>query len=215
MAVPSQEQAQALAVPTRHEIFRYLAAAPGDVGVAELTDHLGLNHNAIRQHLAKLVASGLVEEHAERRTRPGRPRLLYRVAPAVAGPEPAGAYERLAVWLTEAVATGDGAAAVGRRAGGELADGDGGGAALEQLCEVMARQGFEPELRRTGRRTELVLHSCPYSSAVLADRDTVCELHRGLAEGAAEVIGGLTVDRLVAHDPHRAGCRLVVREQPA
>lgn len=49
-----QEQARALGDPTRHAIFRNIAEAGGPVGVAELTEQLGLNHNAIRQHLAKL-----------------------------------------------------------------------------------------------------------------------------------------------------------------
>ena len=57
-----QEQARALGDPTRHAIFRYLADAGTPVDVAELTEHFGLNHNAIRQHLAKLVHAGLVTE---------------------------------------------------------------------------------------------------------------------------------------------------------
>ena len=57
-----QEQARALGDPTRHEIFRYIADAGRPVDVAELTSHLGLNHNAIRQHLAKLVNADLVTE---------------------------------------------------------------------------------------------------------------------------------------------------------
>ncbi len=56
-----------LAHQTRHEIFRYIADASRPVDVAELTSHLGLDHNAIRQHLAKLVHAGLVvEDHAPR-----------------------------------------------------------------------------------------------------------------------------------------------------
>ena len=50
-----QLQARALGDPTRHELFRYIADAGRPVDVAELTKHLGLHHNAIRQHLAKLV----------------------------------------------------------------------------------------------------------------------------------------------------------------
>src|SRR3546814_1263462 len=55
-----QQQARALGDRTRHAIFRYITDADAPVGVAELTDHLGLNHNAIRQHLAKLVDAQLV-----------------------------------------------------------------------------------------------------------------------------------------------------------
>jgi DNA-binding transcriptional ArsR family regulator len=59
-----QEQARALGDPTRYAIFRYVADAPAasPAGIAELTEHLGLNHNAIRQHLAKLCDAGLVVE---------------------------------------------------------------------------------------------------------------------------------------------------------
>jgi DNA-binding transcriptional ArsR family regulator len=50
-----QQQAKALSDPTRHGIFRYIVDAGDDVHVAELTEHFGFNHNAIRQHLAKLA----------------------------------------------------------------------------------------------------------------------------------------------------------------
>ena len=53
-----QEQARALGDPTRHGIFRYVADAQRPVDIAELTDYFGVNHNAIRQHLAKLVSAG-------------------------------------------------------------------------------------------------------------------------------------------------------------
>ena len=100
-----QVQARALGDPTRHSIFQYLVDADAPVGVAELTDHFGLNHNAIRQHLAKLVGAGLVIESTAAPSGRGRPRLEYTVDPSsdsrwgVTGP-----YERLAVLLTELVA---------------------------------------------------------------------------------------------------------------
>ncbi|MGH3204164.1 MAG: helix-turn-helix domain-containing protein, partial [Streptosporangiaceae bacterium] len=78
-------QAKALGDPTRHRLFRYIADAQAPVTVAELTGYVGLNHNAIRQHLAVLKDAGLVTEEAERRDRPGRPRLLYWLHPEAAG----------------------------------------------------------------------------------------------------------------------------------
>ena len=57
----------ALGDPTRHSIFRYVAAKRRPVDVAELTAHVGLHHNAVRQHLARLVDAGLVEEPRPRR----------------------------------------------------------------------------------------------------------------------------------------------------
>ena len=55
-----QREARALGDPTRYRLFRYIADAPRPVGVAELTGYAGLNHNAVRQHLAVLKDAGLV-----------------------------------------------------------------------------------------------------------------------------------------------------------
>src|SRR3546814_19230438 len=76
-----QQQARALGDRTRHAIFRYITDADAPVGVAELTDHLGLNHNAIRQHLAKLVDAQLVVGATAPTGGRGRPRLLYDLHP--------------------------------------------------------------------------------------------------------------------------------------
>jgi DNA-binding transcriptional ArsR family regulator len=55
-----QREARALGDPTRHRLFRYIVDAPLPAGVSELTDHVRLNHNAVRQHLAVLKDAGLV-----------------------------------------------------------------------------------------------------------------------------------------------------------
>ena len=87
LADPSElaVQARALGDPTRHAIFRRLSEAAGPLTISELNEHIGLHHTAVRQHLAKLVAAGLVVEDVEPRTTRGRPRLRYGVAPAAAG----------------------------------------------------------------------------------------------------------------------------------
>jgi predicted ArsR family transcriptional regulator len=214
---PSQQEARALGHPTRRDLFRFICGAEGTVTIAALTDHVGLHHNAVRQHLAKLVAAGLVEEELEQRTRPGRPRLLYRagVGAGLDRSEPevrADQYETLSVWLTQALAGGEGVRAVGRRVGaGEAASPGRGVDPVEALAEQMGRYGFDPSVRRTPRRTEIVLHACPYAAAAATDVDTVCGLHQGIAEGAARALG-LELDSLVLRDPARAGCRLVLRD---
>jgi predicted ArsR family transcriptional regulator len=212
-----QREARALGDPTRHAIFRHLAAASAPVDVAELTELLGLNHNAIRQHLAKLVEAGLVAERTARREGgPGRPRLVYEVGPGadsrwgVTGP-----YERLSLLLAEVVRTGRSPLEVGRAAGrgvrSERAPGDEDD--VVAVVDAMARQGFEPEVRRRGTRTEVVLHACPFASTALDDPDTVCALHLGMAQGVAEGTE-LVVDELVRKDPRRAGCRLRLHREP-
>ena len=107
MAADMQLQARALGDPTRHRLFRYIADAQAPVTVAELTGYAGLNHNAVRQHLAILKDAGLVTEEAERRDRPGRPRLLYRLHPEAAGEwGTPGAYAWLARLLSAALRHG-------------------------------------------------------------------------------------------------------------
>jgi predicted ArsR family transcriptional regulator len=205
-----QRQARALGDPTRHEVFRYLADADRPVDVPELTDHFGLNHNAIRQHLAKLVDAGLITEDKATTGGRGRPRLVYRLdASAESRWGVTGPYERLALWLAEVVRTGDRPVEVGRRAGRRARL---GAADTEDpvavVVEQMARQGFDPTVRQKGTVVDVTLRTCPFESTALADPDTVCELHLGMAQGLVEELDGLAVDDLVRKDPRRAHCRL-------
>ena len=172
---------------------------------------MGLNHNAIRQHLAKLLAAGLVIEEKAPAIGRGRPRLVYEVAPGVDSRwGVTGPYERLSVLLTEVIRSGRTAVEVGRDAGrlmrAELpADAD----PLETLTIAMARQGFAPRARRRGTRGKVILDRCPFVTTVMADRETVCQLHLGLAEGLVEG-SEASVEKLVAKDPRKAGCELAV-----
>jgi predicted ArsR family transcriptional regulator len=207
-----QEQARALGDPTRHGIFRYVADAGRPVGVAELTSHFGLNHNAIRQHLAKLLDAEMVIEATLQGAGPGRPRLVYEIHPAaesrwgVIGP-----YERLSLFLAEIIRTGDMPVDVGRRAGQNLQTATSSPEdVIANMTDTMARLGFAPDIRRRGKRFDIVLETCPFASTALADPDIVCSLHLGVAEGLAEGTD-VVVDELVAKDPRRANCRLRLR----
>ena len=213
-----QVEAHALGDPTRYRIFGYIVDAGRSVGVAELTDFVGLNHNAVRQHLAVLKQAGLVVETLERRERPGRPRLLYRLHPEVAGTwGTPGAYSWLAGLLSEAVRRGLGARQVGRQHGHRrAAEVSGTAEPLELIEGEMVGRGFRPERVERGARVDFVLARCPFAEVAKSDPETVCQLHLGLAEGLAEGLGGLSVERLVARYAERGGCRLVLRrERPA
>ena len=205
-----QQQARALGDPTRHGIFQYLSHADGPVGVAELTAHFGLNHNAIRQHLAKLVEARLVDEETAPSSGRGRPRLQYVVDPGVEsrwGVQ--GPYERLSLWLSEMVRTGDTAVDVGRRVGRRRRLGATGSSdPIAELMHQMATHGFEPKLRQNGSKADITLRTCPFATTALADPDTICELHLGIARGIADHLDGLVIDELVPKDPRRANCRL-------
>ncbi len=209
-----QQQARALGDPTRHAIFDYIRVADEPVGIAELTAHLGLNHNAIRQHLAKLVDAALVTEATAAPTGRGRPRLIYELDPAAGSRWGAtGPYERLSQLLTEIIRTGDSPVDVGRRAGLARADhaAESTEDAVAQMCDAMAREGFEPRLHQGRAGTHVILQACPFESSALADPETICQLHLGLAEGIAERSGMVQVEGLVAKDPRRANCRLQLR----
>jgi len=208
-----QREARALGDPTRYSLFRYIVDSECPVGVAELTAYVQLNHNAIRQHLAVLKEAELVVEEMEIRDTPGRPRLLYRLHPEAAGKwETRGPYTWLARLLSDAVKYKRSSRQVGTqdglRRGHEYSDVDDSVDAMEQ---ELVRSGFRPTRSERGRQVDFVLGRCPFAEVAAGDPDTVCQLHLGLAEGLAEGLGGLTVDRLTAKDPHRAGCRLVVK----
>jgi predicted ArsR family transcriptional regulator len=206
-----QQQARALGDPTRHRIFRYVVDAGRPVGVAELTDFLRLNHNAIRQHLAKLVDADLLLESTVPTGGQGRPRLVYEPNPAADSRWGAvGPYERLSLLLTEVIRSGDSPEEVGRRAGSRFRRDTEPDGAVEALETAMTHLGFEPEVRRRGRSVDCVLGNCPFAAAALADRDTVCALHLGLARGITE-LADVEVDELVIKDPRKAGCRIRMR----
>jgi predicted ArsR family transcriptional regulator len=190
-------------------VLDLIVAADHPVSVAELTHELGCNHNAVRQHLARLLEAGLVAELLEDRTTPGRPRLMYT---ATARPNP---YARLARLLLVARRDGCSPRAAGRRAGrAEVPAGleqsdrlD----ALDVLEADAASHGFSPRRVGRGRGTEIVLDVCPFADLAAFDPATVCALHRGLAEGLVERVGGAEVETFVANEPYRAGCRIGVR----
>jgi predicted ArsR family transcriptional regulator len=204
-----QEQARALGDPTRHAIFGQIAEADGPIGIAELNERFPLNHNAIRQHVAKLVAAGLVVESRVRGPGRGRPRLAYEVNPATQGRwGTTGAYERLSHLLVEIIRSGQSAEEVGRRAADVFRVPAPSGDVVADISAAMARQGFEPEVTPVRDGAEIVLGTCPFASVAVADRDTICSLHLGIAEGLAEDDPRASVRELVAHDPRKANCRL-------
>lgn len=212
-----QAEARALADPTRYGIFRYIVDSDEPVSVAELTDYVGLNHNAVRQHLAVLKDAGLVVEEVESRERPGRPRLLYSLHPETAGAwGTSGPYAWLSGVLSGAVRDGldphEAGWQEGQRRAAEIDSRDDPADALE---EEMVKRGFRPDRSERGRRIDFVLERCPFEEVASGDPDTICQLHLGLAKGLAEGLGHLEVERLVTKNPKRGGCRLVVRRDEA
>ncbi len=199
-----QRHARALSDPSRLRIFRYIAESAAPVTIAELTELLGFNHNAVRQHLAVLVEGDLILEEREIRDRPGRPRLLYsaREDALRSFGDSTRSYKRLAGLLLEVAKTGDSAYDVGRRSSRQEREEVDVSTSITTLLRQLAIGGFEPE--KTGR--SIVLHNCPFADVASDGPSVVCEIHRGLIDGHMEE--GQNVE-LKLRDPHRGGCRVI------
>ncbi len=81
-----------------------------------------------------------------------------------------------------------------------------------RIIEVVARRlGFEPSPEPTADGVDVVLARCPFVGPATVTPEIVCELHRGLAEGIAEVASDdATIDDLVIRPPELANCRIRV-----
>ena len=209
-----QRQARALGDPTRYSLFEWIGSRAEPVSIIDLLEEFQLNHTTIRQHLAQLVEAELIVESRAAPTGPGRPRRLYQVDPAARGGwTHDGPYERLSLLLLDVLRTNQSARDVGRSAGRstEISHRP-GRRAIDAMADEVAREGFAPRVTQHAGHTEMELTNCPFLDAAEVDPGTVCELHRGLAEGLAEAISGVSVTGLVPHSPQRAGCQLQVVE---
>lgn len=204
-----QRQARALGAPTRHAIFLALASAGSPVKVAALTQRFALNHNAIRQHLAKLLDAGLIVEESGPQAGRGRPARFYRLAPSADAWLTGGPYEQLALMLLRLHQSGGTPRQVGAEAGRQIRPHDADVDAAAVLELEMARRGFLPRRTQSEASLELILDRCPFAAAAAHDPDVICEMHRGLAEGIIEAVAGQpAVVEVVRRPPEWAGCRL-------
>lgn len=182
-----------------------------------LTEQFALNHNAVRQHLAKLRDAGLVTEVVAPRAGPGRPPLEYRVAPAAELWISGGPYKQLAMMLLELHNTGRSPREIGAEVGRRSCTPDSSTTfVVDYLAAEMARRGFQPQVDDSGDPVELVLRNCPFSAAADASPQVVCELHRGLAEGVADAFSPeATIVDLVIRPPQEGNCRLRIGSRRA
>ena len=211
--------ADALAQPTRAQLFGLLSELRRPAGTDELAQRLHLHPNGIRLHLERLEADGLVVRERERQAR-GRPRDTWSISPtAQPGGDPPTAYADLGRWLVRAISSGGtrvrDVEATGRQIGRELAPPGQAGSADAQIYGVLVAMGFQP-VRRFDRADAMTycLDNCPYRDAVRERQSVVCGLHRGLTRGLLDVVSPKTrLSAFVPKDPDVAGCEITVRGQ--
>lgn len=209
----------ALASRTRRELLELVAASAEPLGASEVASRVNLHITTVRFHLDQLEAAHLIRRDVERDGRRGRPRVVYRAAPAAAH---SSVHRQLIEVLAGALATDpDGGRERAVHAGEDWADallaqasgraprntgkGDPGtGDAAKRLVDVLDSVGFEPELpaRRaqagtafdadppaSGDERVMDLMACPFRQAALDHPSVVCSVHRGLIAGTLERMG--------------------------
>lgn len=208
----------ALAQPTRAQIFAFLVEGRSSFTTEEVAKHFGLHPNGVRRHLERLLEGGFVTRDRVQEG-PGRPRDRWTISPDAhpGGRNPRG-YAQLATWLARAIPDREESLReverTGAEIGRELAP-EPSGDPVADLRRTFAALGFRPALERDGSRLTCTLRNCPYRDSVRANSDVVCRLHRGITAGLLAVLEpGAELAGFEPHDPDRAGCRVSV-ELPA
>ncbi len=205
----------ALAQPTRAQIFTFLVEKRGPAGTEELAEHFGLHPNGIRRHLERLLEGGFVTRSRVPIAK-GRPRDSWSVSPdAHPGGQRPRAYADLATWLARAIPASSTrlreVERTGREIGRQLAPPARGDTA-EDLRDALAALGFEPTLERTELGFACSLGNCPYRDSARESPEIVCTMHRGITAGIlAELDPKAKLTQFEPRDPERAGCAIEVR----
>lgn len=184
---------RALAAVTRVRILEVLRASPHALDAPQIAEKVGLHHNTVRSHLVVLLDARLVTKNEMKSSRPGRPRTVFEAAGDDQLPDQAG-YQMLAQILASYLAgsTSDPSAAaeaLGQSWGHYLTERPvpyesvSRGAAIEQLFELFAEMGFEPEVASNEVGSQMLLHRCPYREVAEARPEVVCSVHLGLMRG--------------------------------
>lgn len=195
---------RALADPTRRRMLRVLDNAGEPLDVRTLASEVGLHHNTVRGHLELMHRAGLLTRSAEKRDKPGRPRVLFATAPRDTRSPGAEGYRFLAEVLAGYLQANleDPAAAAeeaGRVWGRYMVDKPEPFArpdathVVEQVVTALAALGFAPDEHHEADRFEVRLHDCPFRELARARTDVVCSVHLGILRGMTEELGGSVV----------------------
>jgi hypothetical protein len=194
-----------------------------DVGraadLSEIAAHADLNPKQVVADVDSLEGGELVLQYRPEPKRLTRGGLRHSASMADAErPEAQDAYLGLSELLLGVLADGHDPREAGKMAGrlvGKEACSSGSNASADALVHIEAflqSRGFAPEQIGSSPGAGFVLRCCPFEEAALANPSLVCGLHRALAQGMLEALGGaFEVTKLVARHPTTAGCRLELR----
>jgi predicted ArsR family transcriptional regulator len=207
----------ALAQPTRAQLFATLTELRRPAGTEELAERVELHPNGVRLQLERLREAGLVTRERVRQPR-GRPRDMWAIASdATPGGDPPTAYADLGRWLARLLSPRRislrTVEASGREIGRDLAPAGGASNAEETMHATLASLGFQPQ-REVDTAGELTyrLCNCPYREAVRENQPFVCTLHRGITRGLLDELAPKTrLTGFVPRDPDTAGCLIELR----
>lgn len=192
---------RALANPVRVRILGLLGAREEPQDIETLADDLELHPNTIRAHLAILAEAALVTCEPDRRRRPGRPRLVYRLGEAGTPTAGEDGYRLLAEILAgcltrTADAPSTAAEDAGIAWGRSVVEGrpatdehQSGQDAVTSLVRLHAELGFDPALEGDVVAPRILLHRCPFAEVAREHQDIVCSIHLGLMRGALDALG--------------------------
>ncbi|HSJ09900.1 MAG TPA: winged helix-turn-helix transcriptional regulator [Longimicrobiales bacterium] len=164
--------------PSQQRILELLKRA-GGAAIPELATGVGLNIETVRHHLRALEALGYVARRGTRVVGPGRPEVVYALAPEAEKlfPRREGAVlKALAAHLKE---TGNESlleaffdSYIGERRADALArvDGLSGTARVEEVARILSELGFMAEVELGRGRPRLHLCHCPLRELVEVSR---------------------------------------------
>jgi predicted ArsR family transcriptional regulator len=227
---------KALSAESRLALLDALEEADGPLDAVEAGHRVGLHRNTARVHLDQLVGVGLVDKHAEQRSLPGRPRVLYaKAAGAAEGVRPDEGsddvdYRELARVLAAQLAGSPDSAHQAELAGrqwaravdkADLPSGPvASQVAIDAVTGIMDNLGFRPVA--DGHR--ILLRRCPFAEVAREQRQVVCGVHLGMLQETFESVDAPVVmgrlDSFVQDDPllcvvHVAGQEKDPRSQPS
>ncbi|HLH68597.1 MAG TPA: helix-turn-helix domain-containing protein [Candidatus Dormibacteraeota bacterium] len=199
---------RALSEVSRVRILEELERSPTPLDVNQLAERLGLHHNTIRAHLEVLARAGLVISRPERRTVPGRPRTVYRLAPTASAGDDGSGYrllaEILASYLAGSIPDPRAAAVEAGQAWGRFLverpspfERLGREQVLDRVQQLLAKLGFRPQIENGHDTVRVLLHRCPFHDLATRHPEVTCAVHQGLMQGALrELQAEVDVNRL-------------------